>query len=900
MSENLVIVESPAKAKTIEKFLGKGFKVESSYGHVRDLPKTGMAIDIENNFTPTYEVSETKIKQVSALKKLVKKANTIWLATDEDREGEAIAWHLFEALDLQQKETKRIVFHEITKTAILDAVENPRQIDQQLVNAQQARRILDRLVGYELSPVLWKKIQTGLSAGRVQSVAVRIIVEREREIEAFIPEVSFKTTANFVLDDGTTLNAKRSRDLKQESEVEQLLNSAKDAQFVVSSIEMKPSKRSPRPPFTTSTLQQEAAQKLGFSVKQTMTLAQRLYEAGRITYMRTDSVSLSNQAVGQAGNVIEKEFGKDFLQTRKYKTKSAGAQEAHEAIRPTDFSLFEHDGDRNQQRLYKLIWQRAIASQMADAKLERTTAQITADGVDGKFVAKGEIVTFAGFLSAYGDGTKNDDTLLPPMTEGEQVKLEEIIARESFTRHPPRYAEASLVKALEEMGIGRPSTYAPTISTIQDRGYIEKDTRDGWEREVIQFQLKNNKIERNIEQEMTGAERNKLFPTDIAGIVTDFLVKHFPEVIDFKFTAYVEREFDDIAAGDKQWQEMLKEFYSPFHTDIEKAADVSREEAAQTRELGIDPESGKPVFVKIGRFGPYVQLGSTEEEEKKPQFAGLSPGQKMDKITLEEALPLFSLPRILGETAAGEEVTVNAGRFGPYASYTNQEIQEFILSKITTKSKKGVELVPQHVSIEPEDPHTTDLETVLPLIEQKKEADLEKEIALFEGSTVQVLDGRWGPYITNGFKNAKIPKDKELSELTLELCEQILEESKKERKRLIKQYYGGGFLLINNCDGLPDLTIKAGKGKEKLALEIAAEIEERWNKKVRVISASGAAAQRLAAKRQASAKTTAKKKAAPKKKAATKKKSTTKKRATKKKAATKKKSATKKPVTKKS
>ncbi|NOY16767.1 MAG: type I DNA topoisomerase [Gammaproteobacteria bacterium] len=855
MSENLVIVESPAKAKTIEKFLGDGFLVLSSYGHIRDLPKKN-AIDINNNFETVYEISDDKKKVIANLRKAVKKASMIWLASDEDREGEAIAWHLEEVLGLNEKNSRRIVFHEITRPAILKAIENPRRIDRNLVNGQQARRVLDRLIGFELSPVLWKKIQTGLSAGRVQSVAVRLIVEREREIDSFAAESSFRISAEFDAGDGAVLSARLPKDKVTLAGATAFLERVAEASFTLSEITKKPAKRSPRPPFTTSTLQQEASQKLGFSVKQTMVIAQRLYESGKITYMRTDSVNLSGLAVAQAKEVIGSEFGKNYIQTRAYKSKSARAQEAHEAIRPTDFSLDKLVGERNEQRLYKLIWQRAIASQMTDAKLERTAATIEISTVDETMQAKGEVLIFDGFLKVYGNGENDDRKMLPPLHTGQNLPRLLMQAQEVFSRPPARYTEASLVKKLEEMGIGRPSTYAPTISTIQNRGYVNKEDREGHERRVRVRSLDGIRVLSEDKTEITGAEKSKLFPTDIAGVVTDFLVKYFDEVIDFNFTARVEDEFDKIAAGDLKWQEMIAAFYWPFHKDVENSEDISRDEAMQARLLGTDPKSGRPVSVRIGRFGPYAQIGTSADEEK-PLFAGLRPDQRMDKVSLEDVIPLFELPRVLGETPAGEEVIVSSGRFGSYASFVNTEVRE-LLDK---QAVKGIDLVKNNVSIEPEDPHVIELEQALVFINDKKKSDAEKEIKLFEGETVQILEGRWGPFITDGLKNAKIPKDRKPKSLTLDECKSILAETSKVKKRLTQQFYGGGFVLIKNPRGRPDATIKVAENKLSKATELVDELESR-GKKIRLISARGAKAIRAAEKRGA---TVGKKKAVKKK-----------------------------------
>ena len=882
MSQNLVIVESPAKAKTIEKFLGKEFTVMSSYGHVRDLPRKGLSVDVANRFEPTYEVTEDKKRVISDLKKAVKKASLVWLASDEDREGEAIAWHLEEALDLDENNTRRIVFHEITKPAILAAITNYRTIDRNLVDGQQARRVLDRLVGFELSPVLWKKIQTGLSAGRVQSVAVRIVVDREREIEAFESISSFRVAADFEAGKDAVLTGKLPKERRTIEEAKQFLESVKEAKYSISDISKKPAKRSPRAPFTTSTLQQAASQRLGFSVRQTMGTARRKYEAAKITYMRTDSVNLSDTALEQATSTITNDFGSEYLQIRRYKTKSAGAQEAHEAIRPTNLGDATVSGDRNEQRLYQLIWQRTIASQMADARLERTTAVIDVSTIDENLLAKGEVLVFDGFLKVYKEGGDKDKKMLPPLHVGQDLPLIVMRAQEAFTRPPARYTEASLVKKLEEMGIGRPSTYAPTISTIQNRGYVEKSDREGRERTVRILALHGENIVNEDRVEITGAEKAKLFPMDIAGIVTDFLVKHFTEVVDYNFTARVEAEFDEIAAGECNWRDMIAEFYGPFHEDVEKAEEISREEASQSRQLGTDPKSGRPVSVRIGRYGPFAQIGTRDDEEK-PQFAGLSPEQRMHSVTLEEVLPLFELPRIVGDTTAGEEVFVNAGRFGPYAGYVDKQIRNLVEERDIT----GVELLPQNVSIDPEDPHKITMEQVQSFIDAKKETDREKEILLFEDTAVQVLDGRWGPFITDGFKNAKIPKDKEPESLTLKECQQLLEEAKKVKKRLTKQFYGGGFTLLKNSTDFPDATLKVKENKVTQAFELVDELTA-TGKNIRVISARGAAAIRASENRKTSP---VKKRAATKKKATAKKKKAAKKRAVvkKKRAAVKKK-----------
>ncbi len=781
---NLVIVESPAKAKTIEKYLGKDFTVRSSYGHIRDIQKKGMGIDLENGFLPNYEISADKRKNVTELRKLTKQAETVWLATDEDREGEAIAWHLAEALKLDINDTKRIVFHEITKPAIQKAIAEPRTVDMDLVEAQQARRILDRIVGFELSPILWKKIRTGLSAGRVQSVAVRLIVEREREIEAFESTSVFKVqgTLNLLDDSGKEvgiLEVKRTASFDSEAQATEFLEAVAKANLSVLSLEEKPAKRSPKAPFTTSTLQQEASSKLGFSVKQTMMVAQRLYESGKITYMRTDSVNLSELAIEQAAEVIKKDYGADYSHSRRYKTKNADAQEAHEAIRPTDFSMKEVEGERNEQRLYQLIWRRTMASQMADAQLKRTTVDIGIDLLPGdKFTAKGEVVVFDGFLKAYDLDGKAEDGLLPPMKVGQNLSVAELVGRESFSRAPARYNEASLVRTLEEMGIGRPSTYAPTIDTVQQRGYVVKEDREGKERAYRQITLNADKLAAETLTEMAGSEKNKLFPTDIAGIVTNFLVKHFGDVLDYQFTAKVEDKFDTIAKGDIQWQVMLDEFYKQFHPKVVAAEDVSREEAGQARLLGEHPKSGKPMFVKIGRFGPYVQLGDGENDEK-PTFASLMPGQKMDLLTLDQALDLFKLPREVGEmpesyhaTAVdgsefgvekGQMIIAKQGPFGPYLEY-------------------GVK---KYAPIKGFDPLSIELEDAVTLIEAKIQAEADKIVKTFPGTDVKILKGRWGPYITDMVtkKNAKIAKDEDALELSLEECQKRLDEAPEPKKR---------------------------------------------------------------------------------------------------------------------
>ena len=774
MQENLVIVESPAKAKTIEKFLGKDFLVTSSMGHIRDLEKKDFGIDIENNYLPKYVVSDDKKKIVAELKKLAKKATMVWLASDEDREGEAIAWHLKEELGLKADKTKRIVFHEITKDAILNAIQNPRNIDENLVNAQQARRVLDRIVGFELSPVLWKKVKPSLSAGRVQSVAVRLIVEREREIINFKSSSSFRVTANFQahLSDGQTAEVKaelpRRFDTRQEAEA--FLEKCKTARFTIADITRKPARRTPAPPFTTSTLQQEASRKLGFSVAQTMSVAQRLYEGGKITYMRTDSVNLSGLALNTASQKITELHGDKYVQIRQYKTKSKGAQEAHEAIRPTYIDHETISGSAQEKRLYDLIWKRTIASQMADAVLEKTTITIDISTAEEKFIASGEVIIFDGFLKVYmessdeenGNGSPNSSDLLPPLKANDQLKARQILATERFTQKPPRYTEASLVKRLEELGIGRPSTYAPTISTIQTRNYVIREDRPGTERQFSVLELKNNTISETTKTEITGAEKAKLFPTDIGMVVNDFLIENFEQVMDYNFTANVEKEFDDIAEGKRVWNEMIDRFYHPFRQTIESTLKNS-EKTKGERILGSDPKTGKQVSVKIGRFGPIAQLGEStvDGDQEKPQFASLRPSQHLETITLEEALELFKMPRELGDYE-NKKVTVGVGRFGPYIRHNNQFVS---LPKT-------------------DDPYSVGLERAIELIEAKREKERNAVIKTFaEDADLRVLNGRWGPYIAYKKSNFRIPKGTQPETLTYEACLKLIEEGGKTQKR---------------------------------------------------------------------------------------------------------------------
>jgi DNA topoisomerase-1 len=737
-SKNLVIVESPAKAKTIEQYLGSDFSVKSSFGHIRDLPKKGLNIDIEHGFEPTYDIPDDKKKIVNELKKAAS-GKEVWLASDEDREGEAIAWHLAEALKLDPKKTKRIVFHEITKPAIENAIKNPRTIDIKLVDAQQARRILDRLVGYELSPVLWKKVRTGLSAGRVQSVAVRLIVEREREIRNFKPAGSFRVTATFTTPKKHKLPAELSVKLADSSGAKMFLESCVKRDFAVISSEKKPATRNPSAPFTTSTLQQEASRRLGYSVRQTMTLAQRLYESGRITYMRTDSTNLSVTAIKNAETYITKNFSKDYWAEKQYKTKSAGAQEAHEAIRPTDFNSAEAGGDDGQKKLYKLIWQRALASQMAPARINRAQIAIAAKPGSEQFLAKGETLVFDGFMKVYGGG--KDDVLLPEVAVGDKLTLDGMAATATFTRAPARYSEATLVRKLEELGIGRPSTYAPTIGTIQSRGYVEKSDLDGEQRKVQVFELKSGKVTEKTVDETYGADKGKLLPTDAADVTTDFLMKYFANILDYDFTAKVENGFDDIADGKESWNKMIADFYKGFHPLVEKSEDASREEASQMRKLGTDPKTKRPVFARFGRYGAMLQLGEKDDEEK-PQFASLPTDATLETVGLEQALEMFKLPRMVGKTAGGEEITANIGRFGPYIQ----------VGKI-------------YVSLKEADPLKIDEAEARELYEAKLQQEKDKHINEFAGG-LKILNGPYGPYITDGKKNAKIEKGTDPKKIT--------------------------------------------------------------------------------------------------------------------------------------
>ncbi|MFD0750361.1 type I DNA topoisomerase [Mucilaginibacter calamicampi] len=776
MAKNLLIVESPAKAKTIEGYLGKDFTVKSSYGHIRDLVKSEDAIDIANNFKQKYEVPADKKQVVSELKKLAKEADMVWLASDEDREGEAISWHLFDTLNLKEATTKRIVFHEITKPAILSAIENPRKINYNLVNAQQARRVLDRLVGFELSPVLWKKVKPSLSAGRVQSVTVRLIVDREREINKFNSEAAFKIVAIFGKGK-QAFKAELAERFAKQDDAEKFLKDCVDAIFNVNSLDTRPTKRSPAAPFTTSTLQQEASRKLGYSVSRTMQVAQRLYEAGHITYMRTDSVNLSDTALNAASQEITSAYGDKYYHRRTYKTKSAGAQEAHEAIRPTYFNNHRIAGDSSEERLYELIWKRAIASQMSEAQFEKTTAKIGISTRKDELVANGEVMKFDGFLKVYleSDDEEEDNqqdgenSMLPPLTKGQLLDLQEMTATERFSRPPSRYTEASLVKKLEELGIGRPSTYAPTISTIQNRGYVVKEEREGKQRKFRVLTLKDKSIAKDERTETTGAEKGKLSPTDIGAVVNDFLVQHFNGIVDFNFTAKVEKQFDEIAQGLEEWTKMLSVFYKGFHQDVENTIQTA-DKATGERELGLHPENGQKISVRIGRYGPFVQIGenaSDDNKDYKPLYASLRAGQSIETISLEEALELFKLPKNVGEFE-GKVMKVAIGRFGPYISHNSAFVS-----------------LPKEI-----DPHDVTEEQAIELILAKRKKDAEKLIKAFnEDPTVKILNGRWGPYIEFGKQNVKIPKDvTDPSSLTFEQCKALADADSKAPKKGGKKF----------------------------------------------------------------------------------------------------------------
>lgn len=759
MQDNLVIVESPAKAKTIEKILGDNFLVKSSYGHIRDLAKNGISIDIEHGFTPSYEISPDKTRLVSELRKAVKEAKVVWLASDEDREGEAIAWHLYDTLGLKPDTTKRIVFHEITPTAIRNAVENPRQIDKDLVDAQQARRILDRLVGFELSPLLWRKVRPSLSAGRVQSVAVKLIVERERDIIGFTVNSYYRVVGEFRTSDGHLFKAELKDRIATQDDALIFIESLKGCQYTISSVETTPAKRSPAAPFTTSTLQQEASRKLSYSVSQTMSVAQKLYEAGLITYMRTDSTNLSGLAIGAAKDMIVHEFGERYHKTRQYTTKSKGAQEAHEAIRPTYMDQKSAGATPQERRLYELIWRRTVASQMADAALERTTVKIQISSHSEIFVATGEVIIFDGFLKLYIESTDDEKSeaegMLPRVSPGQSIQAETITATERFTQKPPRYSEASLVKKLEELGIGRPSTYAPTISTVITRGYVVKEDRQGSKRDYHMITLKSNQVSQSVGSENSGAEKARLSPTDIGMVVTDFLEQHFPNILEYTFTASVEKEFDEIAEGKIQWQNMLTAFYTPFHKTIEQASENS-EYTRTERLLGIDPVSGKNVYARVGRFGPMVQLGEAiEGSDEKPKFASLQSGQLVATIELEQALSLFALPRTLGQFE-GKDVVIGIGRFGAYVRHNGT----------FTSLKKGID-----------DPYSVTLDRAVDLINEKRQAELSKHIATY--GDIQVINGRYGPYISYKDFNYKIPKSTDATKLTEEECVALIAEADK-------------------------------------------------------------------------------------------------------------------------
>ncbi len=848
MAKNLVIVESPAKAKTIEKFLGKDYKVASSFGHIADLPTKELGVDTDGDFKPKYIVSKDKKDVVRKLKGFAKDAEMVWLASDEDREGEAIAWHLAEELNLKDEKTKRIVFHEITKSAILKAIDNPRGINYNLVNAQQARRVLDRLVGYELSPVLWRKVKGGLSAGRVQSVSVRLIVEREREIQNFTAEASFRIDAEFTTEDGKSFKAKIPKNFDSRKEAEAFLQQNLGSDFKVAELTTKPAKKSPAPPFTTSTLQQEAARKLYFSVSKTMTMAQRLYEAGHITYMRTDSVNLSEDARKGAKEEILKAYGDKYAKSRQFKGKTKGAQEAHEAIRPTNFANHSVRADRDEQRLYELIWKRAIASQMSEAQLERTNVKIEASKHDKQFTANGEVLKFDGFLKVYLESTDDDEDaeeqngMLPALKENQPLNNKYITATERFTRPPYRYTEASLVKKLEELGIGRPSTYAPTISTIQNRNYIEKGSVDGTEREYLQFVLKGSDIKENKLTETVGSDKGKLVPTAVGMVVNDFLVNHFSNILDYNFTARVEQSFDDIAEGNEEWTHMMKEFYEDFHPQVVDVAKNADREVGE-RILGEDPETGKPVSVRLGKFGPMVQIGSVEDDEK-PKFASLGPDQTLDSVTYEEAMDLFQLPKELGEYK-DEKVEVNNGRFGPYVKFGKKYVS----------LEKG------------EDPLNVDFERAMELIKEKEKADA--PIHHYEDMPVQKGVGRFGPFLKWNGIFINVNKKYDFDNLSIEDIETLIEDKKrKEREKLIHNWEEEGIRVekarwgrFNIIKGKTKIELPKTTDAENLTLQEVQEILEEKSKKKKKTTKKKAPAKKSAAK-----KSTAKKKTTTKKK----------------------------------
>jgi DNA topoisomerase-1 len=848
MAKNLVIVESPAKAKTIEKFLGKDYKVASSFGHIADLPTKELGVDTEGNFKPKYVVSKDKKDVVRKLKGFAKDAEMVWLASDEDREGEAIAWHLAEELNLKSDKTRRIVFHEITKSAILKAIDNPRGINYNLVNAQQARRVLDRLVGYELSPVLWRKVKGGLSAGRVQSVAVRLIVEREREIQNFSAEASFRIDAEFTTEDGKSFKAKIPKNFDTRKEAEAFLQQNLGSDFKVADLTTKPAKKSPAPPFTTSTLQQEAARKLYFSVSKTMTMAQRLYEAGHITYMRTDSVNLSEDARNGANKEILKAYGDKYAKSRQFKGKTKGAQEAHEAIRPTNFASHSVRADRDEQRLYELIWKRAIASQMSEAQLERTNVKIEASKHNKQFTANGEVLKFDGFLKVYLESTDDEEDaeeqngMLPPLKKNQPLNNKYITATERFTRPPYRYTEASLVKKLEELGIGRPSTYAPTISTIQNRNYIGKGSVDGAEREYLQFVLKGADIKENKLTETVGSDKGKLVPTAVGMVVNDFLVNHFSNILDYNFTAKVEQSFDDIAEGNEEWTHMMKEFYQDFHPQVEDVSKNADREVGE-RILGEDPETGKPVSVRLGKFGPMVQIGSVEDDEK-PKFASLGPDQTLDSVTYEEAMDLFQLPKELGEYK-DEKVEVNNGRFGPYVKFGKKYVS----------LEKG------------EDPLNVDFDRAMELIKEKEKADA--PIHHYEDMQVQKGVGRFGPFLKWNGIFINVNKKYDFDNLSIEDIETLIEDKKrKEREKLIHNWEEEGIRVekarwgrFNIIKGKTKIELPKTTDAGNLSLQEVQEILEEKSKKKKKTTKKKAPAKKTTAK-----KSTAKKKTATKKK----------------------------------
>lgn len=850
MPKNLVIVESPAKAKTIQKYLGDDFQVESSFGHIADLPKKNMGIDLDNNFEPQYVISPDKKEVVKKLKNISSKADMVWLASDEDREGEAIAWHLYHELGLTKDKTRRIVFNEITKKAIQKAIENPREIDQDLVNAQQARRILDRLVGFEMSPVLWKKVRPGLSAGRVQSVAVRLIVEREMEIMGFEPQNSFKFVAIFSTTDGKTFQATLDHEFDTYEEAQSHLQKCNGANFKVSNVDTRPGKRNPAAPFTTSTLQQEASRKLGYPVARTMRVAQQLYEQGLITYMRTDSVNLSDDALAASNQMILKEYGKEYAQTRKYKSKAKGAQEAHEAIRPTNFELSKFNGDPSMSRLYDLIWKRTVASQMAEAKLERTTISVENDKeTEYIYKGKGEVILFDGFLKVYQEGSDDDEpaetglSILPKVKEGEKLDATSIKGTEKFTRHAPRYTEASLVRKLEDLGIGRPSTYAPTISTIQRREYVEIVNLDGEQRDIRVLELAQGKIEEKKETETFGADKKKLKPTDVGIVVNDFLVDYFKTIMDYQFTAKVEEDFDQIAEGKESWTKVLKDFYKPFHETVEDVQE-NADRATGERLLGIDPESGKNMYARIGRYGPMIQIGEVEDEEK-PKFASLNPDQNIMTITFEEAIKLFDLPKDLGEYE-GEEVSVNVGRYGPYVRF----------GKTFISLDKG------------EDPHEVTKERAIELIKLKQKADA--PIAQYDGLDVTKGKGRFGPFIKWNDMFINVNKKYDFDNLSSADIKELIEaKKKKEKEKVIQVFEEEGIRIekarwgrFNIIKGKTKVEVPKETEVEKMTAEEAAKIIEGATKKKKP-----AAKKKTATKKKTTTKkSNATKKAAPKKK----------------------------------